>query len=170
MNRSRAIALDGMALALAAVVSAGCIGMPTTAMAGTLTAPTRVVAQVGASCASAIATDLDFGTITNTSVLTNATGTVTITCTNTATFTVTAGLGLNANGTQRRMKSASGVYMNYDIYTTNARTVLYPSTGTSQSYTADGGPLTVTGYGRVPVQTVLGYGAFQDTVTWTVSY
>ncbi|RZL48357.1 MAG: hypothetical protein EOP71_04730 [Variovorax sp.] len=168
MKKSRAVAFSGTAVAM--VVAAGWIGMPKAAMATTLTAPTRVVARVGASCESVMATDLDFGTITNTSAVTNATGTVSITCTNAATFTVTASLGVNANGTQRRMKSASGAYMNYDIYTTNARTVLYPSTGTSQSYTADGGSVTVTGYGRVPAQTVLGYGAFTDTVTWTVSY
>ena len=166
MKRSLAVTFSATVMA----VSAGWIGMSKAAGAATLTAPTRVVAQVGVSCASAVAADLDFGTITNTSAVTNATGTVTITCTNTATFTVTASLGVNANGTQRRMQSSSGVYMNYQIYTTSARTTIYPDTGTTQSYTADGSDMTVTAYGRVPAQTVLGYGTFMDTVTWTVSY
>lgn len=153
-----------------AIFIAGWVGVPDTVLAVNLTAPTQVIARVGASCSSAMAADLDFGTITNTSVNTDVTGTVTITCTNATVFTLTASSGVNASGAQRRMKSASNAYMNYDIYTTSARTTSYPTSGTTQSYTATGGPLDVSIFGRAPAQTVLGSGAFSDVVTWTMSY
>ena len=68
------------------------------------------------------------------------------------------------------MQAASGVYMEYDIYTSSARTTSYPSSGATQSYTSDGSPSTVTAYGRVRSQFLTGFGAFQDVLTWTVTY
>lgn len=170
MERSHALAC----LVTAFSMVAGWGAMPTTALAVNLMVPTQVVARVGATCSSMVAGVLDFGTLPATPALgvsrTDATGTVVITCSNAVAFSVVANTGTYASGSQRRMQAASGVYMEYDIYTSSARTTSYPSSGATQSYTSDGSPSTVTAYGRVRSQFLTGFGAFQDVLTWTVTY
>lgn len=172
MKKPRAIAFVAVAII---ILLAGWIGVPNAARAVDLTAPTQVIARVGGACTLAT-TDLDFGTLTASLSggvsQTDANGTVSITCTNALAFSVVASVGTNSTGFTRRMQSASnaGVLMNYDIYTTAARTTSYPFFGTTQSYTGDGSPLTITSYGRIPGQTLTGVGAFKDTLTWSVTY
>lgn len=174
MKRPRTPASLGATIAV--VAATGWAAVPTAVMAVNLTAPTQVIARVGGVCAVA-ATDLDFGTLTAGPSggvnQTDATGTVSITCTNALAFSVVASTGANTTFLDRRMRSASGsTYMTYDIYTTAARTTSYPWSGTTQSYTGNGNPLTITSYGRIPAQTLTGsaIGAYTDVLTWSVTY
>ncbi len=86
--------------------------------------------------------------------------------------------GPNASGTQRRMKNtSSNVYMNYNLYTSNARSKAWDTT--SYYSKADGQPLqlqtvnvhvnyTWNVYGRIPASQAVTSGSYIDTPTVTV--
>jgi len=88
------------------------------------------------------------------------------------------GLSAGAGGTiaDRRLAGPSGGSLPYNLYTTNARTVVWGAAGASDSYDALAslGGTSVsrnyTVYGRIPVGQYVPPGSYSNTITVTVTY
>jgi spore coat protein U-like protein len=159
----------------AAAMFAACLCAPQAANAATTSGSLSVTATVTANCTIST-TALAFGnvdTISGSNV--DATGGLSITCTNGTAWTATAGVGAGsgASFTNRKMTSGANL-LNYNIYTTTARTTVWGSgaggTGTITG-TGTGIVQAVTVYGRIASgQTSVPAGAYADTVAVTVTY
>ena len=137
--------------------------------AGTATGTVDVSLNVSSSCA-VTAQPLDFGTTNSFSAAIDSSSATTLKCTPNAAYTVYISYGNNAaSGTQRKLKSAAGGFVNYDLYSDSARTLAWNTTaGVTGTGTGVDVPITI--YGRVPVQTAVAAGDYKDTVTVTVNY
>lgn len=103
----------------------------------------------------------------------NGTGTVTITCTRGTTATIGLGLGSNASGTTRRMLNGTSNYLNYELYQTSARTIIWGNSGAglfSPGAAPTKAPRTFTVYGRIFAGQDLPAGSYADTVQATVNF
>jgi len=111
----------------------------------------------------------------------DSTATIAATCTSTTPYSIGLGSGLNANGSQNRMQlGATGVYLNYGLYTDSARSHDWTTTTSTTSCTlgtstcalgtGTGTEQDVTVYGRVPPQTAGGSGLFTDSVVVTITF
>jgi len=148
---------------------------PGAALAGTASSSMSVTATVTANC-TVSTTALAFGsvdTISGSNV--DSTGSLSIVCTNGTTWAASAGVGAGSGATyaNRRMTSG-GNLLNYNIYTTAARTTVWGN-GTSGTGTIPGTGTgltqSVTVYGRVNSgQTSVPVGSYVDTVAVTVTY
>jgi len=166
--RKRAVAAGTAILALG-------VTAPQAAMAATASSTMSVTATVTANCTISTSA-LAFGnvnTISGSNV--DGTGGLSITCTNGTAWTATAGVGAGpgASFTNRRMVSG-GNQLNYNIFTTVARTTVWGNgtggTGTITG-TGSGTAQSVTVYGRVSSgQTSVPAGAYADTVAVTITY
>jgi len=148
---------------------------PTAAIAGTASSTMSVTATVTANC-TVSTTALAFGsvnTISGSNV--DSTGTLSITCTNGTAWAASAGIGSGSGASFANRKMTSGAnLLNYNIYTTAGRTVVWGD-GTSSTATiggtGTGNAQGVTVYGRVGSgQTSVPAGAYADTVAVTVTY
>jgi spore coat protein U-like protein len=157
-------------LALAALL---CVPFANQANAATATSTFTVQMTVNSSCVINSASTLDFGT---TGVLTanvDNTSTLAVQCTNTTPYNVglNAGLGSGATVAVRKLTNGANT-INYSLYTTSGRTVVWGNTvGTdTQAGTGNGASQNYTVYGRVPPQTTPAPAAYTDTITVTVTY
>jgi spore coat protein U-like protein len=148
---------------------------PTAALAGTASSTMSVTATVTANC-TVSTTALAFGnvnTISGSNV--DSTGSLSITCTNGTAWAASAGVGSGSGASFANRKMTAGAnLLNYNIYTTAARTVVWGD-GTSSTATipgtGTGNAQSVTVYGRVGSgQTSVPAGAYADTVSVTVTY
>jgi spore coat protein U-like protein len=162
-------ATAGAALAAAAFVT------PSPAAASTATSTMSVTATVTANC-TVSTTALAFGsvnTISGSNI--DSTGGINVTCTNGTAWSAAAGVGSGSGASyaNRRMTAGANL-LNYNIYTTNARTTVWGdgTSGTSPiAGTGTGAVQAVTVYGRVASgQTGVPAGSYADTVTVTVTY
>ena len=163
------------AIATGAAILAAGIAVPQGAMAATASSTMSVTATVTANC-TVSTTALAFGnvnTISGSDV--DSTGSLSIRCTNGTPWSATAGVGSGSGASyaNRRMTSGANL-LNYNIYTTAARTVVWGN-GTSGTApipgTGTGAAQAVTVYGRVSSgQTSAPAGAYADTVAVTVTY
>lgn len=169
LSISRAGACATGTLILAALAA------PQPALAATTSSTMSVTATVTANCVVSTSA-LAFGnvnTISGTNV--NGTGGLTITCANGTPWSAAAGVGAGsgASYTNRRMTSGANL-LNYNIYTTVARTTVWGNgTGGTAAIagTGSGVAQAVTVYGRVASgQTGVPAGAYADTVAVTVTY
>lgn len=169
LTRIRVGACAGGAAIAAAFV------LPTAAMAGTASSSMSVTATVSATC-TVSTTALAFGSVDTISGLNvDNTGSLLVTCTNGSPWTASAGVGSGAGASYTNRKMTSGAnLLNYNLYTTAARTVVWGNNtgGTAfLSGTGTGAVQTVTVYGRVNSgQTGVPAGAYADTVAVTVTY
>ena len=108
----------------------------------------------------------------------DSTGTVTLACAPTVTAPVVA-LSTGGSGTYSPRRMTNGAFnLNYNLYTTAARTVIWGNgIGGTVTQTLTGG--TVSGgirnfsrtiYGRAPGSQNIGAGAYLDTITLTVTF
>jgi spore coat protein U-like protein len=145
------------------------------AYAATTSSTLDVNATVTSNC-DVTTTPIAFGNVDVTSGSdVDGTGGVSVTCTSGTAWSAAAdaGAGTGATLTDRKMADGANL-LNYAIYTDGARTSVWGD-GVSGTATIDG---TGTGtaqantiYGRVPSgQTSLPAGAYDDTVTVTVTY
>jgi spore coat protein U-like protein len=125
--------------------------------------------NVSTSC-SVSAQPLSFGSVTALATAITASSATTVKCTPGAAYSVYVDFGKNAGaGTQRKMKSAAGDFVNYDIYSDSSRTTAWTTTsGVTGSGTGSDQPMTL--YGSVPVQSAAPAGDYADQVTVTVNY
>lgn len=130
-------------------------------------------ASVAAKCTLATATDMQFG---NVSGLLNAnspaTTLVRVTCTNRAPYQVGLDNGINASSGQRRMASALGGYVLYDLYIDSAWSQRWGNTlnTDTQGGTGSGAQQTQTVYGLIRPQSAVQAGSYSDRITVTVTY
>jgi spore coat protein U-like protein len=94
------------------------------------------------------------------------------TCNQDLPYTVALGDGLYATGTQRRMRSAAGGFVDYGLFQDAARSQRWGD-GTPDPLhngTGNGAQQTLTIFGRVPAGQSAPSGTYQDTVTATITY
>jgi spore coat protein U-like protein len=159
--------------ALATTLAAVCLPAP--AIAGTASGSLATSATVTANCTVSTSA-LAFGNVDSTSASNvDATGGLSITCTNGSAWTASAGVGAGSGASyaNRRMTAGSDL-LNYNIYTSAARTTVWgdgtASTGTIGG-TGSGSAQSVTVYGRIAGgQTGVPVGSYADTVAVTISY
>jgi spore coat protein U-like protein len=133
-----------------------------------------------ASCTMSVTT-MNFGSASapiTSNVTTTATATAT--CTSTTPYSIGLDNGQNASGSQRRMKSSSGSYINYGLYTDSARTQAWSTASSSTACTngantcvlktGTGSSQSITIYGQVPPQTSPTVGSYSDAVVVTLTY
>lgn len=140
----------------------------------------QVTAKVIASCV-VNSTNIAFGNYDPTAgSATTATGTVTAKCTKGSNVSVALGQGANA-GTgstvavpARRMKSASGDYLPYNIYTTSGGSTEWGtgagSVPAAQTAASVGTALSFTTYGSLPAGADVPAGDYSDSVIATVTF
>ncbi len=161
--------------AVAAATALAALAAPGPALAATASSTMSVTATVTANCTVSTSA-LAFGsvnTISGSNV--DSTGGLSITCTNGTAWSAAAGVGAGSGASyaNRRMTSGANL-LNYNIYTTAARTTVWGNgtAGTSAIAGTGSGTLqSVTVYGRVGSgQTSVPAGAYADTVAVTVTY
>lgn len=121
---------------------------------------------------------INFGTRSFISTNLNASTAIAVQCTNTTPWSVGLDNGQNSNGAQRRMASGS-YYLNYSLFTDNARTLPFLTSSSAVSCTGGAGTCIlgtgtgayqfITIYGQTPPQTAAP-GFYSDTITATVTY
>ncbi|HEX7381889.1 MAG TPA: spore coat U domain-containing protein [Nevskiaceae bacterium] len=160
-------------LSTAAIVSSGLMVIP--GHAATDTANMQVSIQITAACDihSTAPQDINFGSVTLLDQVQDKTGTVSIKCTPGAPFKV--GLSKGANGASadsRKMKSAAGDLVNYNLYLDQGHNITWADIGGGDQWngTGDGTTQSHTVYARVPAQPSAKVGTYTDTVVATVSF
>ena len=142
--------------------------------AATATSQFQVTMTLQAECKLTSASDLAFGTSGVIQSAVNATSTIGVQCTNTTPYNVGlgAGAGTGATVALRKMTSAGGSTINYQLFRDTARTQTWGDVvGTNTaSGTGNGAVQTLTVYGTVPAQTTPAAGSYTDTVQVTVTY
>lgn len=133
-----------------------------------------VKATVSNSCRITLATDLDFGSVGALSGNRDQTSSVLVRCPLNTSWRLGLSDGANANGTQRRMRSAAGNYVRYELYRDTGRTLRWGNTlgtdTTNGTGMGEATAVTQTVYGRVPAQPAAPTGSYTDTVTVTLTY
>lgn len=135
---------------------------------------TSATATVSNACRITLSTDLDFGTVGALFANREQTSTIIVRCPSGTNWRLGLSNGSNASGNVRRMRSAAGNFINYELYKNAARSQRWgntPGTDTSDGTGAgESTPLSQTVYGRVPPQATAPAGAYSDMVTVTLTY
>lgn len=154
---------------IAIVLAASAAVVATPALAQTATGTVEVSLNVSSAC-SVTAQPLSFGSVTALDANIDASSPTTVKCTPNAAYTVNVGYGANAGATtQRKLKSAAGDVVNYELYSDASRTTAWtPTAGVTG--TGNGSDQAMTIYGRVPTQTAVPAGSYTDSVVVTVTY
>jgi spore coat protein U-like protein len=99
----------------------------------------------------------------------DAQGSFQVACTRSTGYSIGLGPGSFAAGAVRRM--ANGPHrLQYELYTSAARTTVWSTTVTVVGAAASTAPTTLTVYGRIPAGQAAAAGAYADTVLMTVSF
>ena len=157
--------LTSSAAALALLLLAGASAQAATAT-GTLT----VTASVAKQCSLGSPT-LAFGAYDPTSPTPlDVNASLTVNCTKTTPFTIGLSLGANAVTTNRFMKDpVSADTLQYELYTSAARTTVWNSTNTVAGVGVTNPSETI--FGRIPAgQFVTPAAGYSDTVTATINF
>jgi len=163
------------ALAAGATIFAAVLAAPGTAIAATASSTMNVTATVTANC-TVSTTALAFGSVNTISgANVDSTGGLTITCTNGSAWTASAGVGAGTGASFVNRKMTAGAnLLNYNIYTSAARTTVWgDGTGSTATIpgTGTGSAQSITVYGRVGGgQNTVPVGSYADTVAVTVTY
>lgn len=157
------LAAAGLALAMGAQTASGL----------TTTTTFTVSATVTNNC-TVSATNHAFGTYTPSAVPpTDGTSTVTVNCTLDAPYTVglNAGTGSGATVATRKMTSGANT-LNYSLYQSALRTTVWGTTVGTDTVAGTGTGLNVdhTVFGRIPASQNVAAGAYNDTITVTVTF
>jgi spore coat protein U-like protein len=103
----------------------------------------------------------------------SATGTIGVQCTNGDAYNVSLSSGANGTIANRKMKSAAGNVVSYQLYLDMGHTMLWGdgSAGSVMGFgTGTGATQSLTVYGLVPAQTTPAPGSYSDTVTATINF
>lgn len=140
---------------------------------GSATFPFNATATVNSACnPSFTVQNIDFGTHGLLTASIDTSATVAPQCTNTTPYQIGLDNGLHAVGNTRRMRSAGGRHVTYELYRDAARSQRWGNTVNTDtvSATGDGTAQSRAIYGRVAPQTTPPEGAYSDTVTVTIYY
>jgi len=167
-----------LVVSLAAGLSLLCFG---TANAASTNTSFTVQVTVSTECSIA-ASNLIFGDPGAFTANVDSATQISITCTPSTPYTVSLSRGNQYmwESFMRRMQSAAANQIKYELYTDEARTTIWGETATAPggaglfgeqvSGTGNGSAQTLTVYGRIPPQTAVPAGLYQDTITATVEY
>ena len=97
------------------------------------------------------------------------TGTITVTCNTSAPSTISLSPG---GGTYASRKMTSGAHtLNYNLYTTTTRTIVWgDGTAGTSTVAANGTIVAKTVYGRIPALQNAFVGSYSDTITVTIAF
>lgn len=164
------------ALRLALCLAIGTLAVGQAAHAATAAGTMSVTATVASSCVVGTSS-LAFGSVTSAAIQAgnvDAAGSVTVNCTTGSTYTVGLGVGAGAAATAalRKMTSVTpAATLNYSIYTTAGRTIVWDTTTGTVPGTGTGIDQSIPAYGRIfSGQTVPASAGYVDTVAVTVTY
>lgn len=142
--------------------------------ASSVTFYSQVTATVSNACRITLATDLDFGTVGSLSSNRDQTSTVLVRCPTGTNWRLGLSDGIHASGGVRRMRSAAGNHVNYELYRDAGRSLRWGSTlgtdTTNGTGMGEATAVTQTVFGRVPAQGAAVSGSYTDTVTVTLTY
>ncbi|BDU16235.1 Csu type fimbrial protein [Lysobacter auxotrophicus] len=142
--------------------------------AATKSANFQVLATMVSDCTIISITNVDFGSVGVLSNDLDTIATLTVACTPGTSYTVSlnAGTGAGSTITDRRMGSAGGGSLKYQLFRDAARTQNWGNTpGTdTQGGTGNGSNNAYTIYARLPTQTAPAIGSYTSTVTATITY
>lgn len=162
----------GIAAAVFGSIIAGA-GWLRPASGATVTANVTVTATVTANClvnAGAVA----FGNYdpvgTNDTANLDVNGSFSLRCTRGTPAVLSLGNGNNFSGGTRRMSAGGGNFLNYQLYTTAARTTVWNTSNTVSYSAASRALFTQPIYGRVPGAQDAAIGTYTDTVVATVTF
>lgn len=180
MTRSVTFAFNR--ISRAAVLSLAALAGTGLAQAATDSTTFKVKLTVTESCfiSATAPTDVDFGTQARTAsaVTLDAAGALNVNCTSGTPYTIGLNGGVNTTGTvaapvagDRRMRrGATTDYLAYELYQNTGRTTFWGNTtGSWLAGTGTGASVSVPVYGRA-VSTNNTAGAYEDTVTATITY
>jgi spore coat protein U-like protein len=146
-------------------------GLPLAAHAATSTTTFSVTALVTTTC-SITANSLNFGSYSG--VQLDATTTLAATCSNTTPYNVglNAGTATGATVTTRKMAGPATDLLAYQLFSDTGRTTNWGNTvGTDTvAGTGSGSAQTLTVYGRIPANQFIESGAYDDTITVTLTF
>lgn len=128
-------------------------------------------ARVADNCVISLASDLDFGTVTQLDASRDATALIKLRCATDTDWLVTLSIGLNPTINGFRQMAYNGNFLGYALYKDPA--FLFPWGDTQVNGVAGSGEnedVTLTVYGRVFPQPVTVPGTYSDTVTVTLTY
>ncbi|MDB5723210.1 MAG: lipoprotein [Alphaproteobacteria bacterium] len=134
------------------------------------TATFTVTESAPATCSASV-TGLGFGTYAGTAITAQAT--VSVTCTSPTPYTAALGAGANVSGTQRRMKSAGGQFISYNLYSNAARTTAWgdgTGLGATVAGTGNGAAQPYIVYGRTVAGILPTPATYSDSVVVTITY
>jgi len=103
----------------------------------------------------------------------DAATTVNVRCTKSTAASVALNAGLNASGGTRRMKSAGGAFLNYDIYRDSLHSTIWNAVNVNSGQsTSKAGIINngFFGYGRIPAGLDAAAGSYSDTVQAAINY
>ena len=146
------------------------IALAATPMAASAKNTMAINAEVQQNC-NLFVTPMMFGTVSIIFPQANAQSTLTIDCTPFTAYSIAMDDGLNYNGQRRMARMAGGnLYLNYEIYRDAARTQRWGQTGGAlvSGVAPANGKVTLQAYGRTTG--FLAIGAYEDTVTVTISF
>ncbi len=164
--------------ALALCLAAGAIVAAQSANAAVATGTMTVTATVATSCIVG-ASSLNFGNPTSAAIQAgniDVAGTVTVNCTSGSAYTVALGVGAGTGATFASRKMTSGApvtLLNYTIYTTTGRTIVWgdgTATSVTVAGTGSGALQTIDAFGRVFSGQTVPALTYNDTVSVTVTY
>lgn len=162
MRLSAISALAGAALVLGA--------SPALSATATGSFDVQVILTEACTVDSPSTTLLDFGSPADIASDVDAVTTIDITCTTGTDYEMTLNNGLNAS---RRMRlGATANYVDYELYTDNTYTTVWPSTVGAPPYsrTGTGAQENIDVYGRIPGQATPPAGTYNDTIQVTITY
>ena len=138
--------------------------------ASSATASLAVSARVEQSCNLDVR-PLRFEALRSGDARAEADSTLALACTPETAFVVSMDDGQHRAGGERRMASADGGFLAYELYSDAARTRRWGASLTESvgGRIVDGGAVTLPVYGRIDAGTA-GAGAYSDMVTVTVSF
>ncbi|WP_349810600.1 spore coat U domain-containing protein [Xanthomonas dyei] len=136
--------------------------------------PFTASADVPARCNTYVTTDLDFGSIAGSiDTQIDRSSTISLACTNRTAWNIGLDVGVNASGSTRRMRHASSAnFITYELYKDPGRSSRWGTTigVDTLAGTGNGVAQTVTVYGRAPAPQLPIAGAYNDTVTVSITY
>ena len=167
----------GLQLAFAAVAIGYFVaGHPAMCSAASTTTNMNVTASVTANCKLTSPSALAFGAYdpvganasSNLDVSPNA---LSVQCTRGAVAQIALDLGAHAQGTTRRMTSGGTNFLNYEIYTSAARTTVWNLVNTVTYTAASSAATNMAVFGRIPSgQDVPSGAAYTDTIVATINF
>jgi spore coat protein U-like protein len=140
----------------------------------TVSDPFAVQSTLNSLCILNVTQNVNFGSAVDLNANIDATGALSVQCTSGTAFQIALGPGNGSGATvsSRKMTRTGGGTTGYALYRDSARSLNWGETAGSDtvSGTGTGSAAAFTVYGRIPPQSLPPTGAYDDSVTVTVTY